>query len=383
MSQPTVLIAAFSGRALAASARRAGYAPLVVDAFGDLDTAALAHGYEVLPDAMQHGFHAKTLLQALERLAESAPRPPQGLILGAGFEENPELVERLAEHFTVLGCAADTIRAAKDPVRFFALLDEVGIVHPETRDKPPVDARGWLSKRIGASGGVHIARCRAQARVGAHRYVQREQQGLPLSMTGIVSPKGAAFAFAQPWVSPMPRRPFRYGGLAGSIDLDADLEARLIEIGLDVARHLELKGLVSFDLMVNEGTPSLLEVNPRPGASIDVFDDDRGTLFKAHIAAAEGEDPTPILSASWAPKPSAAAYLYADSAPIVVPDIAWPEWASDRAVPGTSISRYRPLATVHATAVSSEKAEKLVKERLWQLEAMLYGHAQKSEETSQ
>ena len=35
---PTVLIAGFSGRALAQSARRAGFRPLVVDCFGDADT---------------------------------------------------------------------------------------------------------------------------------------------------------------------------------------------------------------------------------------------------------------------------------------------------------------------------------------------------------
>ena len=34
----TVLIAAISGRALAASARRGGYVPLVADFFGDADT---------------------------------------------------------------------------------------------------------------------------------------------------------------------------------------------------------------------------------------------------------------------------------------------------------------------------------------------------------
>ncbi len=37
---PAVLIAATSGRALAASARRAGYRPLVADFFGDHDTIA-------------------------------------------------------------------------------------------------------------------------------------------------------------------------------------------------------------------------------------------------------------------------------------------------------------------------------------------------------
>jgi len=41
MDNKAVLIVAASGRALAASARRGGYLPLVVDFFGDADTIAL------------------------------------------------------------------------------------------------------------------------------------------------------------------------------------------------------------------------------------------------------------------------------------------------------------------------------------------------------
>lgn len=139
-------------------------------------------------------------------------------------------------------------------------------------------------------------------------------------MTGVIG-KGAAFAFSRPWVTPMPRRPCRHGGLAGGVHLDADLKARLIEIGIDVARRLGLKGLVSFDLILVDGVPNLVEVNPRPGAGLDVFDDEDGTLFKAHLQAASGEDPTPLLAKNWRPRPRASACLYADSGPLTIGDV--------------------------------------------------------------
>jgi uncharacterized protein len=45
MASRPVLLAAVSGRALAQSARRGGYLPLVADFFGDQDTVAAAHAH--------------------------------------------------------------------------------------------------------------------------------------------------------------------------------------------------------------------------------------------------------------------------------------------------------------------------------------------------
>jgi len=67
--QAAVLIAAVSGRALAASARRAGFVPLVADCFADDDTLALAHTHVRLRWGAARGIDAGELLEALERLA--------------------------------------------------------------------------------------------------------------------------------------------------------------------------------------------------------------------------------------------------------------------------------------------------------------------------
>ena len=110
----TVLIAAFSGRALAQSARRAGYEPLVADAFGDLDTRDAATAFRAIDGAMQTGFHTKSLIQALDALASAAPSPPIGLVLGSGFEDKPRLVAALAK--PISACSARTLRRT-DPAK--------------------------------------------------------------------------------------------------------------------------------------------------------------------------------------------------------------------------------------------------------------------------
>ncbi len=381
MSGETVLIAGFSGRALAASARRAGYKPLVVDCFGDADTAEIAEASRCLPARVQVGFTARPLIAALESLAAEASSPPVGLVLGAGFECNPRLVQRLAERFTLIGNGADVIRRTKDPAHFFPLLDELGIQHPETRlDAPPV-AGGWLMKRIGGSGGLHIHNCPAKPRPDKRRYFQRRVGGEAVSLLGLLSEKSAAFAVSRQWTSPLARRPFRYAGAAGSVELDPDLEARLIEAALAATEQLELKGMVSLDFLVENDDAWLLEINPRPGATLDVFDDQAGTLFKAHLDASQGGDPAALLAAEWHPPIArAAAFLYADRGPLTVREVNWPHWVADRPRPGSTVGAGQPLATVLAEGTALDEVRETCVARLGALEKLLYeGQSEKGD----
>lgn len=351
--------------------------PLVVDAFGDSDTRALAEGYRHVGAS---SLQPHVLREAFSDLTE-AHGDAIGLVLGAGFEDAPGLIAHLAEFDTIFGCSAETVQRCSDPQAFFGLLDHHGIPHPETRLDPPADGRGWLTKRAGASGGGHIARCKPSPRALPGRYFQREIEGEPISGMAITSAKGTAFAFSRQWSSPTPRRPFRYGGAVGNIIIDAGLEANLVDIMLALCETLQLNGLVSFDFIVRDDEPFLLEVNPRPGATLDILDDAAGTLFKAHVAAATGNDPIAELQAGWAPRTLAAAYLYADRGRLTVPDIAWPEWTADRPAAGNTVRAHAPLATVIAEGPTPETAETLCAQRLAALEQMLY-QTQKSEDAS-
>lgn len=351
--------------------------PLVIDAFGDSDTREAAEDYLQMPDAVRLGFNAKPLFAALDTLADRAPSPPIGIVLGSGFEDRPKLIDSLDKRYRLLGTKAETVAEVKDPARFFPLLKQTGIAHPETSLTPPGDPHGWLAKRRGAAGGAHIRDLARLSDRADGYYFQRRIDGTAMSVLAVTSAGGVAMELSRQWTAPSVRRPYRYGG-AVIIDYDESLaHDPMISAAATLVELLDPVGLVSFDFIVADGVPYLLEINPRPGATLDIFDDLKGNLFRAHVEAGLG-------NALWQSRElpnvqsRAAAVLYAGREPLIARDIAWPEWASDRPMTGTAIQPEQPLATVRADGNSAAAAEALVRERLSTLADLVYRSFEKA-----
>ena len=373
----TVLIAAFSGRALAESARRSGLRPLVVDCFGDEDTKHAAENLECLPARVQTGFKRKQLLAALDKLVAASSSEPIGIILGGGFECSPKLVEAVAKNFKILGNTPKTIRRTKNPDVFFSILEQHRIPHPKTQRAPPKDTQDWLSKRIGGSGGLHIKPYRSQSRPDSRRYYQQSLPGVPVSLAGVVGENTLALRFYTQWLSQTEKRPFRFGGLAGPISVNSALAARMIDAASTLTEEFQLKGLVSFDFLMTQDDIWLLEINPRPTAALDVQDDENGTILHAHISASQGEDVTKTASETLkARAPSAMGYLYADRGTLNVPEMDWPNWAHDRPIAGTQVKTGQPLASVLTTSENLQPAINQCHNQLGHLEDLLYDQTQ-------
>src|SRR5262245_37100996 len=115
MDSKAVLIVAASGRALAASARRGGFLPLVVDWFADSDTIALSRANVRLDDGLKRGMTAAALDAAFAALAAYQPC---GVVCGTGFEDRPELLAHIARRHKVFGNSAETVARLKDPLAF-------------------------------------------------------------------------------------------------------------------------------------------------------------------------------------------------------------------------------------------------------------------------
>jgi predicted ATP-grasp superfamily ATP-dependent carboligase len=156
-------------------------------------------------------------------------------------------------------------------------------------------------------------------------------------------------------------------------DVANDLRGQLESAARITAEAFHIAGMASFDFIVAEGKPHLLEVNPRPGASLDVLDDDQGSQFEAHIAACLGEERANDLPA--APRtPRAMAILHADRGALTLGTMLWPAWSADRGPPGTFIPKGAPLASVFAEAATADAAEALARARLAELEDLIYEH---------
>ncbi|TNC15873.1 ATP-grasp domain-containing protein [Methylobacterium terricola] len=369
MTAPAVLIAAQSGRALAAAARRAGYRPFVADLFGDADTRALAAGYRRVPGRLGAGPGAHGIESALADLAAEAG-DAVGLVLGSGFEGARNLMRRLAGRHTLLGASPEAVATLKDPGRFAALCRRLGIPHPEIALAPVPDPAGWLVKRRGASGGGHIRRA-GPGRLPAGAYLQRRVPGRPHALNALADGRGVAvLAVTEQWTAPGPDRPFRYAGAAGPATLPDCVRDAAERALAGLVAATGLSGLVSADLLVEGDRWWLLEINPRPGATLDVLDRGPAPLFAAHLAAARGRLPEhrPILPAA-----AASEILYADAAMAAVPALDWPDWAMDRPSAGSRVAAGAPVCTVIAEGGDAAAARRAVAARGAELRMMLDG----------
>src|ERR1700730_14495896 len=120
-------------------------------------------------------------------------------------------------------------------------------------------------------------------------------------------------------------------------------------------------GLTSIDFLVDGHEFHLLEVNPRPGATLDIFEPRDGSLFALHVAACEGTLPPTPPSYDDA---AASAVVYADEDIASIPAMEWPSWIADRPCVGASIKAGGPLCTVLAFASIAAAARALVEQRI-------------------
>jgi uncharacterized protein len=348
--QPPVLIVALSARSLALAASRAGFRAAVADLFGDVDTRRLAEQSAIVPGDLGLGFDGEALIAAAAALAPVGGSEVWGLVYGAGLESRPELLERLAQGRRLWGNRSDVLRAIKDPVCFFGMLDRLGLPHPEIRTAPPAETTGWLVKGVGGAGGGHITELRQATAAIPGQYYQRRVAGRPISCLFLADGRqGELLGWSEQWPWPEPSHPFRFGGAVQPATLPASITQPIAAALTPLVEETGLVGLNSIDLMVDDtGGFHLLEVNPRPGASLDIFDGQGPqALFGRHVAACEGR-----LLPGWR-KPaeaSAMSVVYAESLLQVPGDISYPAWLADRPAPGVHIEPGAPVCTVMALA---------------------------------
>ncbi|MDP9346434.1 MAG: ATP-grasp domain-containing protein [Actinomycetota bacterium] len=353
-----ILLVSVSARMLAELATREGHDVFAVDRFGDLDLQRLCPSVSIMRDLGGRG--------GMEEMVDAAERiRAESVIYGAGLENRPDLVARLAAGRTLLGCTPQTLRRVRDPAVLGASLRTAGLAYPRTfsaREAPlrADRARRWLRKPIRGGGGRGVREWRG-GRAAGDVIVQERISGLPCSVAAVADGRSATLLGVSEQLigrRALGARGWKWCGNVVPPRLPAREQHALTDAAQAICAHLAaafgLRGVFGVDLVWDGALSWVVEVNPRPVASLETIDAAHGVRsFAAHLEALAGRLPAP----GTADPPAAAgkAVLFATE-DLRVPDTSG--WAAngirDLPHPGEPIAAGRPICTLVATGPSPE-----------------------------
>jgi uncharacterized protein len=343
---------------LAELAVKAGHEVVAFDRFGDLDLQRLCPSVSVLRDLGGRGGMA-ALVEAAEQI--SAP----SAIYGAGLENQPGLVARLAAGRMLLGCPPETLERVRNPAVLGASLRAAGLAFPATfaaRDAPrqAERARRWLRKPVRGGGGRGVREWRGGALDG-NVIVQEHIPGVACSAAAVGDGRSAVVLGVSEQLIGRRRLGARGYAWCGNLVPPrlGEAEQRALAVGArkicaHLARAFGLRGLFGVDLVWDGERPWVVEVNPRPTGSLECVEAAQEVgVFDAHLEGCAGRLPS---APGATPRRAAGKTILFASRDVRVGDTrGWPERGiRDVPHPGERIGAGRPICTLVSAGESPE-----------------------------
>lgn len=377
---PPLLIIGASARAAAWSAMRAGYRPLCLDHFADVDLQALASVQQI------QGGPAE-FLEALEAL----PRCP--LIYTGAFENAPDFIEQAASLHLLAGNPPEILRQIRDPETLAGYVRKSGLTPLPTRpadDPPPTDGQ-WLLKPLSSSAGRGVQLWDDSATsspvLNEPHYFQERKEGTPYSgvfiapadrgdvqFVGITEQLIGDTTFCEV--------PYRWCGNIGPVALAVQTELQVRRIANVCNWMGGLTGLFGVDFILDEtGRPWITEVNPRYPASAELLElITAQPLMLEHCACFDDVPIPPPMKLPPLDSPVLGKAVLYSRRPIVVRqelvenngfDVSSFAPLADVPAAGTAIEQGHPILTIFATGRDIEDCRAALRTKAREIEQQL------------
>jgi predicted ATP-grasp superfamily ATP-dependent carboligase len=338
---------------------RAGHDVVALDRFGDLDLQRLCSSVSLLRDLGGRGGMA-ALVDAAERI------PAPSVIYGAGLENQPGLVARLASGRKLLGCPRETLERVRDPATLGASLRAAGFAYPPTfaaRDasRRAECSRRWLRKPVRGGGGRGVREWRGGALHG-DVVVQEHISGLACSAAAVADGRSATLLGVSEQLIGHRRLGARGYAWCGNLvppRLDEPQRHALAAAARAICAHLApafgLRGLFGVDLVWNGERAWVVEVNPRPTGSLECVEEAHDVgVFAAHLEGCAERLP-PIAPAPTPPRAAGKAILFATRDVRIGDTRGWPaRGIRDVPHPREPIAPGHPICTLVSVQDSPE-----------------------------
>jgi predicted ATP-grasp superfamily ATP-dependent carboligase len=200
----------------------------------------------------------------------------------------------------------------------------------------------------------------------ANDYFQQYAPGRPASALFLADGRSASVIGWQ-WqrLAGTTQLPWRYGGVISAPDLGPAVRERIADICSAIVDHIPIRGLAGLDFLVDGDSFSVLELNPRPTASIALYPEH--DFLALHASACAGVMPENLMTETALAgntEIAGEAVLYATETLAVAETFAWPAWCSDIPVGAPCIEAAQPICTVRASAETPQAVEAMLARRL-------------------
>ncbi len=363
--KPALVLAGHSVRSLAQSAAASGVRAIALDHYGDLDTRAAARKVIQVRESC-----GETLEQVLLG-SRGEPFASAMLVAGAGFEGKGDALLALAKRFQLMGNTPAVWELVDAPEAFAALLDGMAIPHPETQMNPPARLQEWLFKRRATCGGIGIYPAADASGAGSYR---RRVRGRPASVLFLADGRRARIlGYHYLLTHRLPGRPFAYAGALVMDTVPASVATRVERWVTGLTATLGLRGLNGLDFMEHAGQACVLELNPRPTATVELHEHRlvAGGLLAQHLQACGGEMPEALPPVT---RVRGLLILFSDR-DLRIPQFEWPDWSADRPAPGTLVGAGEPVCSIHGEGRSMQDVRVSLARRSRCLRARLLSRA--------
>lgn len=353
---------------LAHAAKNAGLKPLVIDLFADLDTQAYAQDYQQITDLT-----LASLAPAVDYFIQHYAVTQ--LIIGSGFEQHPDSLYYLHSRLTLLGNTPEAFIWVQNKVDFFAVLDEFKIPHPETSFTPPNDHQDWLIKPNTGQGGIGIQRLR-RSNLGLYTnvYWQKYQYGSQHSVLFLANGQQVQIiGFNTQWTTRLSdSEEFIFAGIINYCELSKNHQSQIINWLSKLVPTFGLNGLNSLDFIHTDGQMYVLEINPRPPASMQLYNAD---LLRRHIMTTSPQQNWQSCSQPPAQSGYTAYQIVYAKQDIQIPDgYIWENGTMDIPVAGAMCKTGQPICSIIAHRKQVHSVLQALNIQQHNIEKGLYSH---------
>jgi methenyltetrahydromethanopterin cyclohydrolase len=341
-----ILVIAQSARMLVQLAVWAGYTPIAIDCFADMDTQALA-----LDTVNVESLGLADIQSAVQSVVKS-----HGLthvIFGSGFEENMESLQFLQSQFVVLGNSAELMQRLQDKQAFFDQLEQLGICYPHSIFSKPFDDAEWLLKPMRGEGGVGISVFAKNDAAGRKDvFWQRRLDGEVYSVLFVASQgQMKLLGFNRQWPVDAGAGDFMFAGICNHAELAPEKRSLLAEWLEKLVGVYPLQGLGSLDFILQDQQCYLLEINGRIPASAQLYGQ---SIFALHCQACCAG----VLVEIKPVEPLGYQVVFAAQDTVIPVSMIWPDWTIDRPADGAFIGKGQPVCSIIARGIDADQVVK-------------------------